>query len=608
MQVEQSSEEIFIDSRLNASRGVAVDSQNNVLVYDFDFNDSFERVDIVKKFDQEGVLVDEIELDSSSDSIKFAELPNSSSFIGLREDGMLMYIEPEPLAITFLDQLQLRSLEEMWTSPVFSLVSNSTTPFNWWVAPQGSKYNDIAVKQNGDFLDLFITGEYEFILDGATDPIGFWRANYHFVTRVQVSSDFANVIEAQRLIIGDYAQPLSGNLYDKTLQIPWSRTGPGIAVNSNGTVLTALPTFRGDTGFYAYPDLVTFSADFDPADMSDNDPSNDFIVLPEGLSIDSFGMTTDDAGNFYVLADNLEEATVTIFPAGLEQSSQVKMIGTLPTGTGFRAWGDVAVDSINQKAYVTLRDNLYSASVIRIDAKPLLQDDSYEENDTLETAYDLSPNEQTWLSSLNGLGIANDDDWYEINITLDKENLIVELEFTHANGDIDLAVYDTSGNLITDSQSITDNETIDTLLPSAGTYFLRVYPYNSSDNQYDLWWDNIIPQLRNLPVTTFDVINDHLLGGEANLTFTLANQGSSAIETFEMAMVYSDDEVMGNSDDFMVGNTAIAGMAVGDEITDTLTVQLPKAILNANAQAEDPPDLGDEYLSNNVDYIGLLMP
>ena len=123
-------------------------------------------------------------------------------------------------------------------------------------------------------------------------------------------------------------------------------------------------------------------------------------------------------------------------------------------------------------------------------------DDNYEENDTLETAADPEDDngnwEQTWLSAINGPGIQDDDDWYLINITSGYEHLVVDLTFSHAEGDIDLAVHDTVGVRVDKSDSITDNEHIDTILPSSGTYYIRVY-YDDAGNTYDLWWDDLQP-------------------------------------------------------------------------------------------------------------------
>ena len=118
------------------------------------------------------------------------------------------------------------------------------------------------------------------------------------------------------------------------------------------------------------------------------------------------------------------------------------------------------------------------------------QEDSYELNNTLETAYDITGNEQTWLNDINGLGVANNEDWYKVETGFGYENLIVNLEFTHADGDIDLILYDSTGTEISRSDSATDNESIRIPAP-AGIYYLEVYPYSDPGNTYDLWWDDV---------------------------------------------------------------------------------------------------------------------
>ena len=119
-------------------------------------------------------------------------------------------------------------------------------------------------------------------------------------------------------------------------------------------------------------------------------------------------------------------------------------------------------------------------------------DDAYEENDELLGAYDISNQAQTWLEDISGLGISGDEDWYQIEITEGFENLVVDLQFSHAAGDLDINVYDADGNYVTGASSSTDNELIDTILPSSGTYYLQVQAYEDyTGSTYDLWWDNL---------------------------------------------------------------------------------------------------------------------
>ena len=117
-------------------------------------------------------------------------------------------------------------------------------------------------------------------------------------------------------------------------------------------------------------------------------------------------------------------------------------------------------------------------------------DDAYEENDTLATAYDFT-SEQTWLSSIDSLGAQSDDDWYEINVSPSGYELVqVDCRFTDADGDIDVQLVDWSGTVLASSVSTSDNEFIEHVVPSAGTYYIRVY-YDDAGNTYDLWWDDL---------------------------------------------------------------------------------------------------------------------
>jgi hypothetical protein len=110
-----------------------------------------------------------------------------------------------------------------------------------------------------------------------------------------------------------------------------------------------------------------------------------------------------------------------------------------------------------------------------------------------------------------------------------------------------------------------------------------------------------------LIATAFDVVTDHVLGGAATFTYTLENQGLWDAGTFEVDVVYSNDDIIGNADDIVVDKFEISGLAAGDILTGTLDIQLPVANLNANALAEDPAGQGSDYISNNVDYVGLVV-
>ena len=118
-------------------------------------------------------------------------------------------------------------------------------------------------------------------------------------------------------------------------------------------------------------------------------------------------------------------------------------------------------------------------------------DDNYEPNNNPLSAYDLSSYKDVWLSSINGSGILEDDDYYKINITMGYHHLKVNLSFIHTLGDINVEILDSGAVLMAGGFSITDGEYIDYIVPSDGIYYIHVLGLNTSNN-YDLLWDSFL--------------------------------------------------------------------------------------------------------------------
>ncbi len=120
-------------------------------------------------------------------------------------------------------------------------------------------------------------------------------------------------------------------------------------------------------------------------------------------------------------------------------------------------------------------------------------DDNYEENDTLDAAYDLSDQEGTWLHLIDGLGTQADADWYQIVVSGCRERIIIDCKFTHADGNVDVGLYDSGGSLATAAEGVADNEYIDFTVPAMGIYYIQVYGDNAGAT-YDLWWQTMAPE------------------------------------------------------------------------------------------------------------------
>lgn len=110
-------------------------------------------------------------------------------------------------------------------------------------------------------------------------------------------------------------------------------------------------------------------------------------------------------------------------------------------------------------------------------------DDNYEDNDVYTDACNLTSHENEWLNTIDGYGIQADGDWYEIYANIGELHLIVELVFSHMEGNLNISIYNSTGAFIMGTDTSTNNELIDYTLPSNGTYYILV----SGEGQYTIY-------------------------------------------------------------------------------------------------------------------------
>jgi len=119
-------------------------------------------------------------------------------------------------------------------------------------------------------------------------------------------------------------------------------------------------------------------------------------------------------------------------------------------------------------------------------------DDNYEPNNNdIEAGInaDLSSNKGVWLSSINGLGVQRNLDYFKIDVDPTNRRLFVEVIFDHYFDNIDVEIWDSTLTvLITEGFSFTHNEYINWVVSSSGIYYILIKGYNWS-NTYDLRWD-----------------------------------------------------------------------------------------------------------------------
>jgi len=127
---------------------------------------------------------------------------------------------------------------------------------------------------------------------------------------------------------------------------------------------------------------------------------------------------------------------------------------------------------------------------------PGSEDDPYEDNDSLDVvdarpiAEPYSPNLGPVHGTLTIQNLILGTDWEDyyqfVTSATSGSTHRVAIEFTHANGDLDMELLDEFGGLIDYSESTTDNEEISLDGLPAGTYYVSVYGWQGAQNDYSL--------------------------------------------------------------------------------------------------------------------------
>lgn len=187
--------------------------------------------------------------------------------------------------------------------------------------------------------------------------------------------------------------------------------------------------------------------------------------------------------------------------------------------------------------------NYASLGMYTIGFVPGVSDDAYEENDLRTAAADPLGNGGEWsnrtLSSINGPGKSRDADYYLINVTSDFSRLTAQLSFTNTQGNLDLYLYDTRGNLLAASTQIrADFESLDVIVPAAGQYVLLVAANGPArGSSYDLWWDDVpVAKPRvSVSLATTAVTED----GAPNLVYTFTRTAGGIGESLTVDFLVS---------------------------------------------------------------------
>jgi hypothetical protein len=149
-------------------------------------------------------------------------------------------------------------------------------------------------------------------------------------------------------------------------------------------------------------------------------------------------------------------------------------------------------------------------------------DDLFEPNDAVEEAIAIPGGNWENLSMCSDL-----EDWYAIDV-LEGDIIDWDIAFLDAEGDIDINLYNSAGDLLAASVSVGDSESIDYLVEADDTLFFRVYMFRDEGieqqgNIYDMSIDRTPGELtfclpdgfedNDTPGTAFDLSGAGLISG-----------------------------------------------------------------------------------------------
>lgn len=129
------------------------------------------------------------------------------------------------------------------------------------------------------------------------------------------------------------------------------------------------------------------------------------------------------------------------------------------------------------------RTSLFEASVPVAGAGGGCTDDGFEPNDAQSAAATLVAGAYTGMEVCSG-----DDDWFAVTLAA-GDTLTVATLFSHASGDLDLAVHNAAGTRLAVAESVSDNEGLVYQATGASTVYVRVYGYQGAENGYELQVD-----------------------------------------------------------------------------------------------------------------------
>jgi hypothetical protein len=186
-------------------------------------------------------------------------------------------------------------------------------------------------------------------------------------------------------------------------------------------------------------------------------------------------------------------------------------------------------------------------------------DDAYENNDSLSTAYNLGT--LTSVRSVSALKLVDAEDWYRFTTSATgTSGSSVSISFQNTQGNLQLALYNASGTLLTTSATTGNSETISLSGRAAGTYNVRVYGnFGATNANYSL---TVTPPIVTAPPPPTN-------SGGFQITLSMSGLTASQQAIFNQAADEWEQVIVGD-----LPNTTYSGQVIDDLLINASAVSI----------------------------------
>jgi Cys-rich repeat protein len=294
-----------------------------------------------------------------------------------------------------------------------------------------------------------------------------------------------SVATATNIDLRVYPGEGAGNLSVALLNPSQQQVGTGTQINyaapAAGTFTVRVQAAGGDRS-YSLRVLVSDTAPpCTQTDAEPNDDPDDARPISPGAAASAGSICANDLDQYRFSAQELDDVVVTLTTTGDVTAQLIRE----SDGQNLGAGQNITSADLSQGTYRVVvlgntpqSEGTYTVAVA-LTPEPQV-DECMEANPDNDTA-------SAQPISLDGAPLAgricvDDQDHYKFDVGI-ASTLVVNVEFTHADGDLDIRLLDAAGAVVTSSLSVTDNETIIRDV-EPGRYYIRVEGWQSAENTY----------------------------------------------------------------------------------------------------------------------------